>query len=125
MPAAEFLLLHMSRTLWDPVDPRRLVLAGRGLGGIVAIMVAALVPEVRGTLCLETPESLEAVVRTARVTESLEIFMPGFLAQADVGELASAIGDVRFIRPRRADGRAGVPGTDAEAAAWMWERLGI
>ena len=24
MPAAEFLLEHMSRTLWDPVDPRRL-----------------------------------------------------------------------------------------------------
>ena len=24
MPAAEFLLEHMGRTLWDPVDPRRL-----------------------------------------------------------------------------------------------------
>ena len=24
MPAAEFLIQHMSRTLWDPVDPRRL-----------------------------------------------------------------------------------------------------
>lgn len=24
MPAAEFLIEHMSRTLWDPVDPRQL-----------------------------------------------------------------------------------------------------
>lgn len=24
MPAAEFLIQHMSRTLWDPVDPRQL-----------------------------------------------------------------------------------------------------
>ena len=54
------------------VDPDRIALAGRGLGGIVAIMVAAVLPGVRGTLCLDTPESIEAVrpcpprVRAAR-----------------------------------------------------------
>lgn len=107
------------------VDARRIVLAGRGLGGIVAILVAALVPGIRGTLCLDTPESVEAVVRSPRVVEPLDLFLPNLLRHADVAELSAAVGDVRFVRPRKANGMPREVGTDRDAAAWMWERLGI
>ena len=107
------------------VDPDRIALAGRGLGGIVAIMVAAILPGVRGTLCLDTPESVEAVVRAERVSEPLDIFMPGLLRHTDVSELARAVGEVRFVRARKADGKPRDRATDAEGVAWLWERLGI
>jgi hypothetical protein len=59
------------------------------------------------------------------VVEPLEIFLPSLLLHADVAELAAAVGGVHFVRPRRANGKPGEAGTEAAAAAWMWERLGI
>ena len=109
----------------DDVDRARMVLAGRGLGGLVALMAAAVMPEIRGALCLDTPESIEAVVRSARVTEPLDVFLPNMLRHTDVAELAEAVGNVHFVRPRRANGSPRGSGSDAEASAWMWERLGI
>ena len=109
----------------DDVDRRRMVLAGRGLGGLVALMAAAIMPGLRGALCLDTPESIEAVVRSARVTEPLDVFLPNLLRHTDVAELARAVGNVRFVRPRRANGNPRAAGNDAEASAWLWERLGM
>ena len=63
--------------------------------------------------------------RSPHISEPLDIFMPCMLRHTDVSELARAVGEVRFARTRKADGKPRDRATDAEGVAWLWERLGI
>ena len=107
------------------VDAGQMILAGHGLGGIVALMTAAIVDGVAGVICLDTPQSIEQIVAEDNQAWPLEIFQPDILKQFDIAELAEPVGPTRFVRPRDATGKALNDEDDGAATRWVLERLGM
>lgn len=101
------------------VDPRRMVVAGRGLGGVVALLAAAMIEHVAGVVCIDTPASIEAVVGEPRYGWGVDVFMPRMLEFLDLEPLAEALAPVLWVRPRDAQGRALREESDGVATAWV------
>ena len=109
----------------EGVDAGRMVVVGRGLGGIVALFAAAAIEGAAGVVCIDTPRSIEEIVGEGRQTWPLDVFMPRVLSRLDLPELAGALGDVLWVRQRDALGEALDARTEGDAAAWIDKRLGL
>lgn len=98
------------------IDPRRIVVAGRGLGGIAALHAATTIEHVAGVVCIDTPQSLEAAVAEPRQPWGVDLFWPGAL---DLPRLAEALAPVLWVRPRDGQGRALREEGDEVAVEWV------
>ena len=86
------------------VDADRIIVSGRGLGGVVALHVAAIDGDVRGVLLWESLVSFISLLRVSDYTWPAEAFIPGVLQSYDLPELVGALScAVRVLKPL--DGR--------------------
>jgi hypothetical protein len=69
------------------VDPERVVVGGRGMGGIVALHVAAIDGRLRGVFASGFPDSFRALAESPRNQWPHDAFLPGVLAHYDIPEL--------------------------------------
>lgn len=69
----------------------RVAVAGRGMGGVVALHLAALDPEVAGAACIDSLASFEMLAATENYRWNAETFLPGVLQHYDLPGLAAAI----------------------------------
>jgi len=84
----------------------RLVLAGRGLGGAVALMAAALTPvPLGGLVAWSAPASFQDLAEAESYTWPAAAFLPDVLASFDLPEIARALPvPVAILDPRDAAG---------------------
>ena len=73
------------------VDPARIVVGGRGLGGVVALHVAAIDGNAAAAYCTDGLASFECLALSEEYTWSPEAFLPGVLERYDIPELAAAL----------------------------------
>ncbi len=109
----------------DGVDAARLVLAGHGLGSVVALMVAAMCEHVLGVVCVEGPASVAAAVGEPDQAWPLDIFMPRMLEHCDIADLSGVVGAVLNVRAKDARCSVVKDASDNVIAPWIWERLGL
>ena len=89
------------------IDPSKVVVGGRGMGGVVALHVAAADGKVAGVFCAEGLASFESLATSTHYAWSHEDFLPDVLRHYDLPELAAGL-DVPtvLINPMGADRRA-------------------
>ena len=104
------------------VDPRRIVLVGRGGGGIVALHAAAVDGGVAGVAVYEALASYRSVVDAPEHAHSVADFLPGVLLHYDLPDLAAALAPRPLLvaAPRDATNRP----LDPAAAAAAYDRPG-
>ena len=71
------------------VDPTRIVVGGRGMGGVVALHVAAIDRQVAGVFSAEGLACFESLATSASYAWSAEDFFPGVLRHYDLPELVA------------------------------------
>lgn len=101
------------------VDASRIVLAGHGLGGIVALMTAAVI-DTAGVVCIESPESIEAIVGQPDHAWPLDVFEPTILQHFDVKDLADVVAPTLMHRAR--DGKGDILRDQPYSEAIEWIR---
>ena len=69
------------------VDPSRVVVGGHGMGGIVALHVAAIDGGLRGVFANAFPASFQMLAESPRCTWPHDAFLPGVLTRYDIPEL--------------------------------------
>lgn len=72
------------------VDPQRLVVGGRGMGGLVALHVGAVDGRVAGVFSLDAPATFESLATSPDYAWPLDAFLPHVLRHYDIPELAAA-----------------------------------
>ena len=75
----------------EEIDPKRIVVGGRGMGGVVALHVAAVDAAVAGVFCLEGLASFESLATSRSYAWSPEAFFPNVLKHYDLPELTAAL----------------------------------
>ncbi len=99
------------------IDPAKIVVGGRGMGGIVALHVAAIDGHVAGVFSVDGLASFESLAATEKYAWSPEDFLPGVLLHYDLPEMVNALPmPVLIANPLDA---AKEP-LDAEAAAKLY-----
>jgi dienelactone hydrolase len=99
------------------VDPGRIVVGGHGMGGVVALHVAAIDGRVRGAFADNGPASFALLGAADNYTWEHDAFLPGVLRYYDLPELAGAIGaPVLILNPLDAKKAP----LSAEAAAGLY-----
>jgi dienelactone hydrolase len=73
----------------EEVDPDRIVVGGRGMGGVVALHVATIDSRVTGVFSAEGPISFECLATSEPYSWSPEAFFPGVLEHCDLPELVA------------------------------------
>jgi dienelactone hydrolase len=73
------------------VDPARVVISGSGLGGVVALHVAAIDGQVQGVVAWDGPASFQLLVEAEHYTWPADAFLPNVLLHYDLPELAAAL----------------------------------
>jgi dienelactone hydrolase len=73
------------------VDSSGIIVTGSGLGGVVALHVAALAPGLRGAVTWETLASFEQLLAAENYTWPADAFLPQVLRYYDLPELAAAL----------------------------------
>jgi pimeloyl-ACP methyl ester carboxylesterase len=73
------------------IDPARIILGGRGMGGIVALHVAAIDGQVAGAFCAEGLATFERLATAEKYAWSHEDFFPGVLLHYDLPELVGGL----------------------------------
>lgn len=73
------------------IDPARIVIGGRGLGGVIALHVAAIDGAAAGTFSVDGPVSFEACAAAESCAWPLDIFLPRALQHYDLPELAAEL----------------------------------
>jgi cephalosporin-C deacetylase-like acetyl esterase len=98
------------------IDSGKIVAGGRGMGGAVALHVAAL-GECAGVFTLEAPASFEMLCTSENYAWPADLFLPGVLPCYDLPDLAAAMDAAVFIaRPLNAAKKP----LAAEAAAALY-----
>jgi len=69
------------------VDPERIVVGGRGMGGVVALHVAAIDGKLRGVFAHEHPASFRMLAESERTAWPHDAFLPGVLKHYDIPDL--------------------------------------
>jgi len=107
------------------VDAGRAVVAGRGSGAVVALIVGALIEGLRGVVCQDPPPGIEALVEAESYAWPTDLFIPGVLRHFDLPELVAAVGEVRVVHQRDATGDPAGPGENEGAVVppWIADRL--
>jgi pimeloyl-ACP methyl ester carboxylesterase len=86
------------------IDPARIIVGGHGLGGVVALHVAALEPQVAGVFCAEGLAAFELLATSPAYTWPLDAFLPNVLEHYDLPELCAGIDrPVLIARPLDAE----------------------
>ncbi len=75
----------------DEVDPGRIVVGGRGMGGVVALHVAAVDGKVAGVFSAEALGSFESLATSPGYAWSHEDFLPDVLRHYDLPELVASL----------------------------------
>lgn len=73
------------------IDPKRIVVGGHGMGGVVALHVASVDGQVAGVFSKEGLASFESLAGTPSYAWSAEDFFPKVLLHYDLPELAAAL----------------------------------
>jgi dienelactone hydrolase len=73
------------------VDPSQIVITGCGLGGLVALHVAALGTGVRGVVVWDALVSYRSLLETGKYTWPADTFWPNALVYYDIPELVAAL----------------------------------
>jgi cephalosporin-C deacetylase-like acetyl esterase len=73
------------------VDPARVVVTGCGLGGMVALHVAAIVGDLLGVVVWDCLSSCRSLLAAERYPWPADAFLPGLLQHYDLPELAAAV----------------------------------
>ena len=73
------------------IDPSRIVVGGYGMGGVVALHVAAIDGRIAGAFCIDGLASFESLAVSQNYTWSHEDFYPGVLCEYDLPELAASL----------------------------------
>jgi len=73
------------------IDPRRIIVAGYGMGGIVAQHIAALEDSLAGLLSINSLATFESLARSERYLWSHEAFLPNVLCYYDLPELVAGL----------------------------------
>ncbi len=79
------------------VDADRIVVGGHGMGGVVALHVAAIDGGVAGVFSVSAPASFEQLAAESEYTWSHEDFLPEVLLHYDLHELTAALSMPVFI----------------------------
>jgi len=74
------------------IDPDRIVIGGNGMGGVVALHLAAVDKRIRGVFVSRIPASFEALASADKYLWSHDAFFPRVLAHYDLPELAAGLG---------------------------------
>ncbi len=99
------------------IDPARIVVGGHGMGGIVALHVAAIDGQVAGAFSLSGLGSFESLAASEKYVWSHEDFLPGVLLHYDLPELVNALPmPVLIANPLDAEKKP----LDAEAVAKLY-----
>ncbi|MCK5738168.1 alpha/beta hydrolase, partial [bacterium] len=86
------------------VDADKIVVGGRGMGALVALHVAALVPDVKAVIALENPAAFELFATSEKYTWPMTCFLPHVLKYYDVPELVGALNmPVIMVDPKDAE----------------------
>jgi cephalosporin-C deacetylase-like acetyl esterase len=90
------------------VDPTRIAVLGKGNGGVVALVAAALEPRLRKIACQGAVLSYMEVVRAKLHENMIEIVVPGVLREFDLPDLAASIAPrpLWIVDPRTPAGAA-------------------
>jgi hypothetical protein len=70
------------------VDPARIVIGGRGMGGVVALHVAAIDGAAAGVFALDSLATFESLASSPQYTWPVDAFLPGVLQSYDLPDLA-------------------------------------
>ena len=73
------------------IDPARIVVGGRGMGGVVALHVAAIDGQTAGAFAADSLATFESLATAKTYTWSPEAFLPGVLEHYDLPELVAAL----------------------------------
>ncbi|HLV37227.1 MAG TPA: acetylxylan esterase [Spirillospora sp.] len=73
------------------VDPDGIILTGSGLGGVVALHVAAFAPQLRGVVTWDMLASFQQLLETENYVWPADAFLPNVLRYYDLPELAAAL----------------------------------
>ncbi|MEN6536166.1 MAG: hypothetical protein ABFD89_21070 [Bryobacteraceae bacterium] len=73
------------------VDPARVVVGGRGMGGVVALHVAAIDGRVHGVFASEFPASFRLLAEAAQYAWPHDAFLPNVLTRYDLPELIAKL----------------------------------
>ena len=73
------------------IEPNRIIVGGRGMGGVVALHVAAIDGRCAGVFSAEGLASFESLATAEEYNWSHEDFFPGVLLHYDIPELARAL----------------------------------
>ncbi len=73
------------------IDPERVVVGGQGMGGVVALHIAAIDGHVAGAFAANALSSFECLATSEKYTWSHEDFLPGVLRHYDIADLFQEI----------------------------------
>ena len=73
------------------VDPSHLILVGRGLGGVVALLAGALCPDIGGVACWSSLASFGALTEEKEYTWPSVAFLPDVLRHFDLPEVVRSL----------------------------------
>ncbi len=100
------------------VDPERVVIAGRGIGGIVALHVAVMAEGIAKVVCVESLSHYGSFTEVFPFSWRQSAIIPGILKEYDLPEVAASFesGKVCVINPFDAAGKP----VDREAAGRIY-----
>lgn len=103
------------------IDPQTILITGSGLGGVVALHVAAFADHLRGVVTWDMLVSFQALLDTPAYNWPADAFLPLALLEYDLPELAAALPcPVALVHPL--DGEANA--LTETAAAALHQRIG-
>jgi hypothetical protein len=74
------------------VDRRRITMAGKGSGGVLALYTAALEPRIARVTCENAPRSYMDLAQVKMHDGLLDIVVPGVLRDFDLPDIVAALG---------------------------------
>jgi cephalosporin-C deacetylase-like acetyl esterase len=73
------------------VDSKRIAIAGKGNGGVLALYAAALEPRIAKIACVAAPESYMQIVKARTHEGIMDIVVPGVLRDFDLPDVAASL----------------------------------
>jgi dienelactone hydrolase len=97
------------------IEPERIVVGGRGMGGVVALHVAAIDGKIRGVFAIDALASFRSLATSTAYSWSHQDFLPEVLKHYDLPDLAAALEMPTFIMNPLGPTREPLPGEEFRA----------
>jgi pimeloyl-ACP methyl ester carboxylesterase len=104
------------------IDPKKIVVSGCGLGGIVALHVAAIDRNVCGPVVWDSLISFQALLETENYTWPADAFLPNALLDYDLPDLAAVAANPVIVNPK--DGRGQLV-SENNAEKWYGKNMNV